>query len=66
MYDKILYQRAIDVIKKDKKATIPYFQRRLQLKYAEAYNLVNQLEKKGILGKADGSKPREIFWDKIE
>ena len=41
-------------------------QRRLKVGYARAGRIVDQLEEKGIVGSANGSKPREVLVDELE
>ena len=37
-------------------------QRRLGIGYPRASRLMDQLEEEGVIGPADGSKPREVHW----
>lgn len=55
---------AIDVIKNTGKASATLFQRTLSVGYARAAKILDILEKKGIVGPANGAKPREIYLDK--
>jgi S-DNA-T family DNA segregation ATPase FtsK/SpoIIIE len=41
-------------------------QRRMKIGYARAGRLMDELEKAGIVGPQEGSKPREIFIDGSE
>ena len=43
------------------KASASYLQRRLRVGYARAARLIDLLEDAGIVGPADGSRPREIL-----
>jgi DNA segregation ATPase FtsK/SpoIIIE, S-DNA-T family len=43
------------------KASASYLQRRLKIGYARAARILDLLEERGIIGPADGSKPREIL-----
>ena len=43
------------------KASASLLQRRLKLGYARAARVLDELEKAGIVGPADGAKPREVF-----
>jgi len=37
------------------------FQRRLEIGYARASRILDQLEQKGVVGKGEGSKPRKVI-----
>jgi DNA segregation ATPase FtsK/SpoIIIE-like protein len=43
------------------KASASYIQRKLGIGYSRAINLMEMLEKRGVIGPANGSKPREIL-----
>ncbi|MDZ4231562.1 MAG: DNA translocase FtsK [Patescibacteria group bacterium] len=59
--DDNLYDEALDVVIKAKKASASLLQRRLRVGYARAARLLDIMEEKGVVGPADGSKPREIL-----
>ena len=63
--DEPLVMEAVEVIKESGKASASLLQRRLKLGYARAARILDILEEKGIIGPADGAKPREIFLDAI-
>ncbi len=48
-------------IMKSRKASASFLQRRLRIGYARAARLLDILEEQGIVGPADGAKPREIY-----
>jgi S-DNA-T family DNA segregation ATPase FtsK/SpoIIIE len=48
-----------------KKASASYLQRRFQLGYARAARILDQLEEAGIVGPANGAKPREVFTEHL-
>ena len=56
-----LYEEAKDTIMRAGKASASLLQRRLRVGYARAARLLDLLEANGIIGPADGSKPREIL-----
>ncbi len=56
-----LYDEAKDTVMKAGKASASLLQRRLRVGYARAARLLDILEENGIIGPADGSKPREIL-----
>lgn len=57
--DAILDQ-AIEVVVEAGKASTSYLQRRLKIGYARAASLIDEMEEMGIVGPADGSKPRVV------
>jgi len=56
---------AIEVIRESGKASASLLQRRLKLGYARAARILDILEEKGVIGPADGAKPREVFLDQL-
>ncbi len=59
--DDELYEDVKAVILKDKKASTSYIQRRFRIGYSRAARLIDMLEERGVIGKQDGSRPREIL-----
>jgi S-DNA-T family DNA segregation ATPase FtsK/SpoIIIE len=49
------------VVRKDKKASTSYVQRRLQIGYNRAASLIERMEKEGIVGPPNHSGKREIL-----
>jgi len=56
-----LYDSALDIILSTGNASTTFLQRKLKIGYARAASLVDQLEAKGVVGPADGAKPRKIL-----
>jgi len=56
------YEEALVVVKQFNKASASLLQRRLGVGYARAAKLLDMLEERGIIGPADGAKPRELFF----
>ncbi len=56
-----LFDEAKTLILQAGKASTSYLQRRLKIGYARAARLMDLLEEAGIVGPADGAKPREIL-----
>lgn len=52
---------ATDVIVRAKKASASLLQRRLKVGYARAARILDLLEERGVVGPADGAKPREVL-----
>ncbi|MCS6789328.1 MAG: DNA translocase FtsK [Patescibacteria group bacterium] len=63
--DDELYEEAVRVVVQAKKASASLLQRRLKVGYARAARLLDIMEENGIIGPADGAKPREVYIDKI-
>jgi S-DNA-T family DNA segregation ATPase FtsK/SpoIIIE len=56
-----LFQQAVAVVKRDRKASTSYIQRRLQIGYNRAATLMERMEKEGIVGQANHAGKREIL-----
>jgi len=56
-----LIPEAINVIRSTRQASVSNLQRKMKIGYARAGRIMDQLEKKGYVGPADGSKPRKIL-----
>lgn len=56
-----LYPQALDTVISTGNASTTFLQRKLKIGYARAASLIDMLEQKGIVGPADGSKPRKIL-----
>jgi DNA segregation ATPase FtsK/SpoIIIE, S-DNA-T family len=56
-----LYDQAVAVVLRDKKASTSYIQRRLQIGYNRAASLMERMEKEGIVGPANHAGKRDIL-----
>jgi S-DNA-T family DNA segregation ATPase FtsK/SpoIIIE len=56
-----LYDQAVAVVLRDKKASTSYIQRRLQIGYNRAASLMERMENEGIVGAANHAGKREIL-----
>ncbi len=52
---------AVSIVVEAGKASASYLQRRLKIGYNRAARLVEEMEDRGIVGPANGSKPRDIM-----
>jgi S-DNA-T family DNA segregation ATPase FtsK/SpoIIIE len=55
------YDQAVRLAVQMGQISVSHIQRRLKLGYARAARLVDMMERNGIVGPADGSKPREVL-----
>ncbi|MGC1894739.1 MAG: DNA translocase FtsK 4TM domain-containing protein [Pseudolabrys sp.] len=56
-----IYQQAVAIIKRDRKASTSYIQRRLQIGYNRAATIMERMEEEGIVGQANHAGKREIL-----
>jgi len=59
-----LFEDVKKIVVETKKASASFLQRRLRIGYSRAARLIDMLEEQGIVGPADGAKPREVFPDR--
>ena len=59
--DDDLYDDAKHAVMEAGKASTSYLQRKLRIGYSRAARLIDLLEENGVIGKQDGSRPREII-----
>jgi len=56
-----LYQDAVRLVLEYGKASTSLLQRRLRIGYGRAAHLIDLMERDGVVGAADGPRPREIL-----
>ncbi|HVY87207.1 MAG TPA: DNA translocase FtsK 4TM domain-containing protein [Caulobacterales bacterium] len=56
-----MFDRAVEIVRRDRKASTSYLQRRLQIGYNRAATLIEQMEKEGIISTANAAGKREIL-----
>nr|WP_246388980.1 DNA translocase FtsK [Microvirga mediterraneensis] len=61
-----LYDQAVAVVLRDKKASTSYIQRRLQIGYNRAASLMERMENEGIVGPANHAGKREILINHLD
>lgn len=61
-----LYPEAVAFVAQKKAASVSMLQRRFRIGYNRAARLVDEMEVQGIVGPMMGSKPRQVFLDKIK
>jgi len=55
------FREAVEIVCQYDRASASLLQRRLSIGYARAARILDQLETAGVVGSADGSKPREVL-----
>ena len=61
--DEGLIEQCIEVIRSEQKASVSLMQRRLRLGYTRAARIMDELERRGIVGPGKGAEPRDILID---
>ena len=61
--DDPLYEKALEIVHQQGKASASFIQRRLKIGFNRAARLVDEMEHHGVVGPANGSKPRELIRD---
>ena len=56
-----MFDRAVDIVRRDRKASTSYLQRRLQIGYNRAATLIERMEKEGIISTANAAGKRDIL-----
>ena len=59
--DDDIYQQAVNIVRNERKSSISYIQRALRIGYNRAANIVEEMEKNGILSEPNHSGKREIL-----
>lgn len=62
--DDPLFSEVKQIVLETKKASASFLQRKLRIGYSRAARLIDMLEDQGIVGPADGAKPREVYEDR--
>lgn len=63
-YDE-MYDQAVALVTDTRQASISMIQRRLRVGYNRAARMIEKMEQEGVVGPADGSKPREVYARKL-
>ena len=64
--DDALYEEAVNLVVNTGKASASVLQRRLSVGYARAARLIDTMEEQGIVGPANGARPREVLIDSMD
>ena len=60
-----MYDQAVAVVADSRQASISMLQRKLRVGYNRAARMIEKMEKEGVVGPADGVKPREVYIKKL-
>jgi S-DNA-T family DNA segregation ATPase FtsK/SpoIIIE len=55
------YERAVELVQMNGQASTSFLQRRLRVGYNRAARMIEMMEKDGLVGPADGAKPRKVL-----
>src|SRR5688572_12856013 len=61
-----LYEQAVAIVRRDRKASTSYIQRRLQIGYNRAASIMERMEQEGVIGQANHAGKREILIGEVE
>jgi S-DNA-T family DNA segregation ATPase FtsK/SpoIIIE len=61
-----MYMDAVRCVIEGGKASTSYLQRRLRIGYSRAARLIEEMEEQGIIGPAEGSRPREVLISSLD
>ncbi len=61
-----MYRDAVRAVIEGRKASTSYLQRRLRIGYSRAARIIEEMEEQGIIGPADGSRPREVLISSLD
>lgn len=64
--DKLLYDRAVQIVIRDRKASTSYIQRMLKIGYNRAARLIEKMERDGLVGPANHVGKREVLARKMD
>lgn len=64
--DDDMYKDALRVVVDSGKASTSLLQRRLRIGYARAARIIEQMEEQGVIGAADGSRPRDVLINSLD
>ena len=60
-----LFDEAMKIVIEAQQASTSYLQRRMKVGYSRAARLMDELEHAGVVGPADGAKPRQVYVEDI-
>lgn len=64
--DDDMYKDAVRVVVESRKASTSLLQRRLRIGYSRAARIMEEMEEQGIIGPADGARPRDVLISNVD
>jgi S-DNA-T family DNA segregation ATPase FtsK/SpoIIIE len=64
--DDELYRQAVEMVVQSRQASISMIQRRLRVGFNRAARMIERMEREGIVGAMDGTRPREVLVSRAE
>lgn len=64
--DDDMYKDAVRVVIESGKASTSLLQRRLRIGYSRAARIMEEMEEQGVIGPADGARPREVLVSSLD
>lgn len=61
-----MFKDAVRVVVESRKASTSLLQRRLRVGYARAARIIEEMEEQGIIGPADGARPRDVLINSLD
>ena len=61
-----MFRDAVSVVVQMRKASTSLLQRKLRIGYSRAARIIEEMEEQGIIGPADGSRPREVLISSVD
>lgn len=61
-----MFRDAVRVVTETRKASTSLLQRKLRIGYARAARIIEEMEEQGIIGAADGSRPRDVLISSLD
>ena len=56
-----LFGEAVEFVRQEQKCSVSMLQRRFRIGYNRSARIVDEMEKRGIVGPQEGSKPRKVY-----
>ncbi len=61
-----MFDAAVEEVRRARRASVSLIQRRLKIGFNRASRIVEEMERQGIVGPAEGGKPREVYLPREE